>query len=588
LYEEPDGSWHLNNWLYYGDNLDIIRRYIPADSVDLIYLDPPFKSDADYNVLFAEHSGTGAAAQIKAFEDTWTWDESAARAYEDVVEGGGAVSVALQAFRQMLGESDMMAYLAMMAPRLKDLHQVLKPNGTLYLHCDEVASHWLRVLLDGVFSPVKFLNEITWKRTHSHGNVRRNFGAICDRILVYVKGKPYKWNQQYTAFTEEYIKKVFKHSDPDGRKWQSVTMRNPGVRPNLHYDYTASNGKTYKPHPNGWVCDEERMRKLDAQGRLHFPSPKGKAKALRLKMYLDESKGIRLQNLWEDIPALSSKAKERLGYPTQKPEALLSRIIETSSNPGDLVLDPFCGCGTTVAVAQRLGRNWIGIDITHLAIGLIRFRLQNTFGAAISSSYSVIGEPVSLPDAKQLAAEDKYQFQFWALGLVGARPAEQKKGADKGIDGNIYFHDDPKGKTKRIVISVKGGDNLSVAMVRDLVGTVAREKADLALLITLATPTGPMRKEAASAGFYTSPMGGKHARVQILTIEQLLNGIRIDYPTASQRTDLTLKKAVRAAAPAASSVSLFEPESDEDLIFATDDDDDDDDDGDLNEETADA
>jgi hypothetical protein len=303
-------------------------------------------------------------------------------------------------------------------------------------------------------------------------------------------------------------------------------------------------------------------------------------------MYLDESKGIRLQNLWEDIPALSSKAKERLGYPTQKPEALLSRIIETSSNPGDVVLDPFCGCGTTVAVAQRLGRNWIGIDITHLAIGLIRFRLQNTFGEAISSSYKVIGEPVSLPDARQLAAEDKYQFQFWALGLVGARPAEQKKGADKGIDGNIYFHDDPKGKTKRIVISVKGGDNLSVAMVRDLVGTVAREKADLGLLITLAAPTGPMKKEAASAGFYTSPMGGKHPKVQILTIEQLLNGVRIDYPTASQRTDVTLKKAVRAASPLPSVTSLFEPEVDEDLILATDDDEDDDEDED--EETVDA
>jgi len=558
------------NVLYYGDNLDILRRYVPDESVDLIYLDPPFKSDADYNVLFSEHSGSGAAAQIKAFEDTWTWDISAARTYEEVVETGGTVSQTLQAFRQILGESDMMAYLVMMAPRLVELRRVLKPNGTLYLHCDEVASHWLKVLLDGIFTPVRFLNEITWKRTFSHGNVSRNFGAICDRILVYVKGKAYTWNQQYVPFTEEYIEATFKFKDPNGRRWQSVTMRNPGVRPNLHYDYTASNGVTYKPHPNGWVCDPTRMKKLDAEGRLHFPTDAGGA--LRLKMYLDESKGIRLQNLWEDIPALSSKAKERLGYPTQKPEALLSRIIATSSNPGDVVLDPFCGCGTTVAVAQRLGRNWIGIDITHLAIGLIRYRLQNQFGTAITSTFRVIGEPVSLPDAKQLAAEDKYQFQFWSLGLVGARPTEEKRGADKGIDGNIYFHDDPKGKTKRIIISVKGGENINVGMVRDLVGTVVREKADLGVMITIAEPTGPMRKEAASGGFYTSPMGGKHPKVQILTVEQLLSGVKIDYPTASQRTDVTLRKAVRVATPTATPTSLFDAEPIDDLVLAAEDD----------------
>lgn len=552
------------NSLYYGDNLDILRRYVADGSVDLIYLDPPFKSNADYNVLFAEHSGDRAAAQIKAFEDTWTWDISAARAYEDVAESGGPVSLTLQALRQILGESDMMAYLVMMAPRLVELRRVLKSTGTLYLHCDEVASHWLKVLLDSIFEPVHFLNEITWKRTHSHGNVLRNFGAICDRLLVYTKGDTYRWNQQYIPFEDEYVREVFKHKDPDGRAWQSVTMRNPGVRPNLHYDYTASNGVTYKPHPNGWVCDLERMKKLDAEGRLHFPADQNGA--LRLKMYLDESKGIRLQNLWEDIPALSSKAKERLGYPTQKPEALLSRIVLTSSNPGDVVLDPFCGCGTTVAVAQRLGRRWIGIDITHLAIGLIKYRLQNTFGASIAESYRVIGEPVSLPDAQQLASEDKYQFQFWALGLVGARPSDQKKGADKGIDGNIYFHDDPKGRTKRIILSVKGGENVTVSMIRDLVGTVAREKADIGVMITLVDPTVPMRKEAASAGFYTSPMGGKHARVQILTIEQLLSGVKIDYPTASQRTDVTLRKAARAEAPAPA--SLFEHNFEDEIEFA--------------------
>lgn len=550
------------NQLFYGDNLDVLRRYVKDESVDLVYLDPPFKSDADYNVLFAEHSGSGAAAQIKAFEDTWTWDQSAARAYEDVVESGGPVSLTLQAFRQILGESDMMAYLAMMAPRLVELRRVLKQTGTLYLHCDEVASHWLKVLLDSIFTPVRFLNEITWKRTHSHGNVSRNFGSICDRLLVYTKGKAYCWNQQYTQFTDEYIAAMFKYKDRDGRRWQSVTLRNPGVRPNLHYEYTASNGATYKPHPNGWVCDQTRMHKLDSEGRLHFPADSDGA--LRLKMYLDESKGIRLQNLWEDIPALSSKAKERLGYPTQKPEALLSRIIESSSSPGDLVLDPFCGCGTTVAVAHQLGRRWVGIDITHLAIGLIKYRMQNQYGEAVAATYGVVGEPVSLPDAEQLAHEDKYQFQFWALGLVGARPTEEKKGADKGIDGNIYFHDDPKGKTKRIILSVKGGDNISVAMVRDLVGTVTREHADLGVLISMNAPTGPMLKEAAAAGFYTSPMGGKHPRLQILTVADFLDGKGIDYPARSQRVDKTFKRAPRADLPqGVAALSLDLTENDE-------------------------
>jgi len=238
-----------------------------------------------------------------------------------------------------------------------------------------------------------------------------------------------------------------------------------------------------------------------------------------------------------------------LGYPTQKPEALLDRIVSASSKAGDIILDPFCGCGTTVAVAERVGRQWIGIDITHLAVTLIKHRLQNQFGPAVSGTYRVIGEPVSLPDAQQLANEDQYQFQFWALGLVGARPAqtEQKKGADKGIDGNIYFHDDPRGKTKRIIMSVKAGENVGVSMVRDLVGTVTREKAEMGVLIAFTAPTRPMREEAASAGFYTSPMGGKHLKIQILTIEELFAGKGIDYPTRSQRADLTFRNARRIA-----------------------------------------
>jgi hypothetical protein len=253
----------------------------------------------------------------------------------------------------------------------------------------------------------------------------------------------------------------------------------------------------------------------------------------RFKRYLDEQEGTPMTDVWEDIPPINSQAQERLGYPTQKPEALLRRILTASADRGDTVLDPFCGCGTTISVAEQLGMSWIGIDVTHLAIGLIKHRLQDQFGPAITKTYEVRGEPTSLPDAERLASEEPFQFQAWALGKVGARTAQsEKRGADRGIDGTLYFHDDPKGTTKRIILSVKAGKNVSVAMVRDLVGTVTREKV----------------KEAASAGFYASPMGGKHAKVQILTIEDLLAGKGIDYPARSQRADVTFRKARRVVA----------------------------------------
>lgn len=541
------------NLLYYGDNLDILQRYVRDESVDLVYLDPPFNSNQDYNVLFADRHGSRSAAQINAFEDTWHWDESAERAYIEVVEAGGKVADAMRAFRTFLGENDMMAYLAMMAPRLVELRRVLKPTGTLYLHCDPTAAHYLKMLMDGIFSPLNFLNEITWKRTHSHGNVGRNFGAICDTLLVYTKTREYTWNQQYTAFTPEYVNETFKYTDPDGRKWQSVTLRNPGMRPNLHYPYKASNGVTYQPHPNGWACDGDRMVKYDREGRLHFP--KNASGALRLKMYLDESPGVKLQNLWDDIPAIGSRAAERLGYPTQKPEALLERIILTSTNAGDLVLDPFCGCGTTIAVAERLKRRWIGIDITHLAITLMKHRLQATFGTGLT--YAVVGEPVDLDGAKALAKEDPYQFQWWALGLLGARPTEQKKGADRGIDGRSYFHDEGTGaKTKQVISSVKAG-HVTVSHVRDLVGVLNREKAEVGVLISLETPTREMRREAATAGFYRSPFTGKdYPRVQLLTVEEILEGKRLDLP-AVQGMDATFKKAPKAREAGPANLHMF-------------------------------
>jgi SAM-dependent methyltransferase len=262
----------------------------------------------------------------------------------------------------------------------------------------------------------------------------------------------------------------------------------------------------------------------------------------RYVRYLDEMPGVPLQDLWTDIKPIGAKAAERLGYPTQKPQALLERIINSSSNPGDVVLDPFCGCGTTIAAAQELGRKWIGVDITSLAISLIKVRLQDQFEG--KAEFETVGEPVSKPDARKLAKENPYQFQWWALGLVGARPFEQKKGADKGIDGRLYFHDEgPSGETKNIVFSVKAG-KVSVDHLRDLRGVIDREQAAIGVLISLNEPTKPMLTEAASAGFYESAYG-KFPRLQLLTIEAILAGKAVQMPPA-HALNVTFKKAPKA------------------------------------------
>jgi len=524
------------NLLYYGDNLDVLRRHVNDESVDLVYLDPPFNSNASYNVLFAERDGARAASQIKAFEDTWRWDETAARACAEVIEGGGKVSEAMQAFRTFLGDSDMMAYLAMMAPRLVELRRALKRTGSIYLHCDQTASHYLKMLMDSIFRPENLRNEIIWHRTLSKGLTTRALPANHDVIFGYQRSDEATWHadqifQPYnpSALDEKTLEKYSLH-DPDGRRYQLTSLLNPNPdRPNLTYEFL---GVT-----RVWRWTKERMQVAYDAGLVVQPKPGG---VPRFKRYLDDQRGKPLGDVWIDIPPLNSQAKERLGYPTQKPEVLLERIITLSSNEGDTVLDPFCGCGTTIAAAQKLGRRWIGIDITNLAISLIRHRLADTFGSA--AEYEVIGEPVSLPDAAQLARDDPYQFQWWALGLVGARPVEQKKGADKGIDGRIYFHEGDTTKTKQIILSVKAG-HLTVAHLRDLRGVLDREKAEIGALICLEEPTAPMRKECASAGFYASPWG-KHPRLQILTIEDLLTGKTIKRPPA--HTSVTFKRAPRA------------------------------------------
>lgn len=530
----------MENILYYGDNLDILKRYIKDEIIDLVYLDPPFNSQATYNVLFAEHNGTQAAAQIKAFEDTWKWDQQSARAFQEVVEAGGRVSQVMQAFRQLIGDNDMLAYLSMMAPRLVELRRVLKQTGSIYLHCDPTASHYLKVLMDAIFGPTNFRTEIIWKRSSAHSDTkqgRKQHGRVHDVILFYIKSDGWIWNPQYTPYDQQYIDAFYKYTEPDtGRRYRLGDLTGPGGAAKGNPKYEVMGVTRY------WRYSKDKMEELIRQGRIVQTKP-GAVPAY--KRYLDEMPGVPLQDIWTDIGPIGAQAAERLGYPTQKPESLLERIVKASSNEGNTILDPFCGCGTTISVAQKLNRRWIGIDITHLAITLIKSRLKYAFGE--KTKYEVIGEPVSLPDAEDLAQQDPYQFQWWALGLVGARPVEQKKGADKGIDGRIYFHDEAAGgKTKQVILSVKAG-HTGPAHVRDLRGVVEREKAQIGVLLTLQTPTSQMKSEAAGAGFYESPgWGKKYPKLQILTVAELLGGVAIDMPPLSE-VDATFKKAKKAS-----------------------------------------
>ena len=511
---------NLTNKLYFGDNLHILRDHVADESVDLIYLDPPFNSNATYNVLFREKSGEQSAAQITAFDDTWHWGLESESAYHDVVmDGPKALADLLQAMRTFLGQNDMMAYLTMMAQCLDELHRVLKPTGSIYLHCDPTASHYLKLAMDAIFGPRFFKNEIIWKRTSGHSDAQR-FGRAHDVLLYYTRSNQGVWNQTYQPFDDEYVEQYYRYKDPDGRRWMSGDLGAAGLQGG-GYEYE------WKGVTRVWRVPQSTMERLDSEGKVFYT----KNGIARRKRYLDESNGLKTQDIWADIQALRSWHVERLGYPTQKPEALLERIITASSNEGDVVLDPFCGCGTAIAAAERLNRRWIGIDVTHIAITLIRHRLRDSFGEELRP-YAVLGDPKDLPSAAALAQHDRYQFEWWALGLVDARPARDKrKGADSGVDGYISFFDDGSGKAKRVVVQVKSG-HVQRNQIATLKGDMEREKAEIALFITLEPPTAPMRSEAAAAGFYEPShfLDHRFPRVQILTIEELLSGAQAQYP----------------------------------------------------------
>lgn len=518
------------NKLYYGDNLEILRKYIEDESVDLIYLDPPFNSQRAYNVLFQDKTGKYSSAQIQAFEDTWTWNSETQEAFESLMTRttvSAELKAMMQAFRSFMGNSDLMAYLVMMAIRIVELHRVLKPSGSIYLHCDPTASHYLKILLDQVFGATNLINEIVWQRTNTKSLQSKRFPNCHDIILAYSKSADYYFQKQHAPHSEEYVEQFYRNVEPKtGRRYTLSDVTNPNPdRPNLTYEW--------KGVKRVWRWTKQRMQQMDKEGRLVY----SKTGLPRYKRYLDEMTGSAITDVWTDIAPVAAHAKESLGFPTQKPIVLLERIIAASSEEGDIVLDPFCGCGTAIVAAESLGRKWIGIDITHLAVTLIKKRIRDQFSHV---RFEVNGEPKSVEDAMVLFAQSAFQFESWAVSLIGGQPFKSKGGGDTGIDGLLYFQDYKK-QFHRIIIEVKGG-GYHPKDVRALKSVMDREEAPIGVLIAMKPPTKGMLAEAAALGKWKMP-GSKRSYpiLQIYTIQDYFDHKTLELPDTSS----TLKKAPR-------------------------------------------
>lgn len=528
----------MDNNLYYGDNLDILRQYIASESIDLIYLDPPFNSKKSYNVLFSSPKGFQSEAQITAFEDSWSWGDQAEKEYAELLHQPNTdVAELIQSLRRFLKNSDVMAYLVMMANRLIELERVLKPTGSLYLHCDPTSSHYLKIVMDAVFGADKFRNEISWKRSGRRSSIYKIYRRAHDIIFFYTKSDKYTFNMIYKGFDETLLKK-YSQIDDRGR-FQLVPLMGSGK---VIGGETGKPWRGFDPNTRGksgmhWLTTHDKLEEYVNKNLVVFP--KDPNATPRLKYYLDQNKGVPISDFWDDIDLINSMGNESLGYQTQKPLLLLDRIVQASSNPGDVVLDPFCGCGTAIHAAQKNNRNWIGIDITHLSISLIERRLQEAFPNIV---YRVQGTPKDFDGARDLALRDKYEFQYWACSLIDAQPYQgKKKGADTGIDGLIFFQDEIN-TAKKIIVSVKGGEHVTRTMISDLKNSVDREKAQIGILVSLIPPTGPMEKEAVSAGYYESPIGKSFPKIQIITIQDLLSGSKTpQYPDLA-RGGLSFRK----------------------------------------------
>ncbi len=547
----------MGNELYYGDNLDVLRRKIPSASVDLCYIDPPFNSKRNYFQIY-NNQGSEDRAQAQAFVDTWNWGDEAVEGLDYILDierlnpragdtGWTEQTVELiRGLEKVLGRGSLLAYLVHMTLRIVEIHRVLKPTGSFYLHCDPTASHYLKLVLDAVFCGQggDFASEVIWQRTTPKGLAFTRFASNHDTILSYRKSPSFVWNVEHKPHSREYLERYNLIDEATGRRFQATSLLNPNPdRPNLTYEFGG--------HLKVWRWTKERMEEAAANGEIYFPPGGG---VPRQKRWLDEQEGVPLNDVWVDIPPINSQAQERLGYPTQKPEALLERIIKASSNEGDTVLDAYCGCGTTVAVAQRLGRRWIGIDITYQSIALILKRLQDRYPddwPAIEANIKLDGVPRDLDSAMALAnrKDDKTrkEFEKWAVLTFSNNQARinEKKGADGGIDGIAYFllDKDTNGKAIFQVKSRPGtrGDLATLNSDRQ------REKAEFGFLICTSLPTKPMRDEIAAAGKFRHPLLNREDdRLQVITVAELFDydgkpGKRLDLPMA--RTD-----AVKSAA----------------------------------------
>ena len=520
----------MTNRLYYGDNLEVLRdaSQFPDECVDLIYLDPPFNSNAGYNVLFKGAGGGGADASIEAFDDTWTWGTSAKEALMDIESGTDrALTVMMQAMHSAIGENPLMAYLAMMAVRLVELHRVLKPTGSLYLHCDPTASHYLKLVLDAVFGAENYQAEIIWKRTNSR-STKGKWPRLHDTIMHYSRTTAAVFHPQ-SAIGEVAKTPHTLITGKDGLKYNTFELTGAGRTKD------GESGKPWRgfdPDAMGrhWGYSVSQLEEWAAGDLIHFPANGGFPRRRAEEPFDPLNRTVTVGDVWADIDRLNQTAKERLGYPTQKPRALLERIIAASSNPGDVVLDPFCGCGTAVDAAQKLGRQWIGIDITHIAIGMIEDRMRSGYDGI---QFETIGVPKDLASAEKLAADDPHQFQQWVCWQVGGYPRE-KKGGDKGVDG--WFNYQVGDKIRSGVISVKAGDNVNPSMVRDLGQVMKRDRHEFGLFIMKSLPTKGMRDEAESHPLVEVQWGadvqtlGRFPALQIVTLAELFAGKRPHLP----------------------------------------------------------
>ncbi len=525
----------MSGVLYYGDNLPVLRKWVDDESVDLVYLDPPFNSKRMFNQLHR-----GSEAQDRIFKDYWEWDDAAEAAYREIIAVSSPAPRPLVALMESLlrvleRDKDLLAYLSMMTLRLMELRRVLKPTGSLYLHCDPTASHYLKLVLDVLFGPQNFRNEIVWKRSSAHSDGKqgaKHFGRVSDTILFYSKTDGCTFNQLYTPYDEGYVERDYRRTDPDGRRYRIDNIQGPGgaAKGNPFYEFLGV--KRY------WRYSRERMQKLYDEGRIVQTKP---GAVPQYKRYLDEMPGMPLQNVWTDVPVINNRSKEHLPYPTQKPLALLERIVSASSKPGDVVLDPFCGCGTTIEACKNLDREWIGVDVAPQAVDVIRERMAKV-GV---TDLKVIGWPMDLQGAKRLAKDDKIGFQRWAVFMAGGRLPDGRQysgGADGGVDGEIIFDDG--GRKLRAIVSVKAG-GVGANDIRVLRNVVDDTHSQMGIFLSMTDATPAMRNIARDGGFFTDSHGVEHRKIQLYTAEQLLKREKLDIPGQNVTPESTRPGALR-------------------------------------------